>query len=314
MSEQTASDASSIARPDVCAVIVTYNPDVAVFLRLVESVSAQVGKIVVFDNSVDASWRNAFSGQLPDGLEFHGHGENLGIATGFNFGIRYARDNGFGYVLLSDQDSLPAPDMVSQLLSADDRLTRRGEKVAAVGPCFADPRSGKLAQIVELGPWKYRLVDPDLKRDCLPVFSIISSGMLICLDRLEAIGGVMRDDFFIDMVDIEWCMRARRRGYASYMVTAARMLHTIGDNLEGVRGSAIYTFQQHSPLRLYYQFRNAFYMYLYCKAPLRWIQNDCYSRLVIVYIYLFSTKTPFTYLKSLLRGVLDGVTARLGRR
>ena len=78
--------------------------------------------------------------------------ENTGIARAINIGLQDALAEGADFVLLSDQDSLPANDMVENLCRAYAELTDQGVKVGAVGPTFTDlntsltyPVSGAIA-------------------------------------------------------------------------------------------------------------------------------------------------------------------------
>jgi rhamnosyltransferase len=49
-------------------------------------------------------------------------------------GIRWALDrDDVGFVLLMDQDSIPAPDMVAQLQAGYQELAANNRQVAAVG-------------------------------------------------------------------------------------------------------------------------------------------------------------------------------------
>ena len=67
----------------------------------------------------------------------------------------------------------------------------------------------------------------------------------------------MREDLFIDWVDIEWCLRAESQGLESYIVPSAIMMHSIGDDTVRVLGRDI---NLHSDLRNYYMVRNATYL------------------------------------------------------
>src|ERR1700731_4138014 len=59
------------------------------------------------------------------------------------------------------------------------------------------------------------------------VHFLFSSGSLIDLDALAAIGP-FREDFFTDGNEIEWCFRARARGFRCVMVFSEPMPHPLG--------------------------------------------------------------------------------------
>ena len=121
----------------VCAVVVSYFPDLARLDALLESVRAQAAMTVIVDNGSGAEAlaeiRRMAQRATVKLIEF---GENRGIGAAHNAGIRYAMENGFAYVLLLDHDSCLSRDCVPQLLQASKRLSDAGMKVAAVGPQY----------------------------------------------------------------------------------------------------------------------------------------------------------------------------------
>jgi rhamnosyltransferase len=119
-----------------------------------------------------------------------------------------------------DDDSLPAPDMVPRLLAA----LAAHPQAAAVGACHVDPRreTGRTPFSVVAGGRLRWLECSDL-RQVWEVDHVIASGCLIPATALQAVGW-MREDFFIDWVDTEWCLRARDRGYRIYGVCAALLV------------------------------------------------------------------------------------------
>jgi rhamnosyltransferase len=66
----------------------------------------------------------------------------------------------------------------------------------------------------------------------------------------------MRENYFIDYVDTEWCIRAEAMGYKNYVSSKAVMKHAIGDNILKFK---YFNVPVHSPFRRYYRVRNAFY-------------------------------------------------------
>jgi rhamnosyltransferase len=134
-------------------------------------------------------------------------GSNVGIATAQNHGIEYARAQGYRYVLLMDQDSVPSDDMVDTLYHA----LQNHDDAAAVGPVFIDSNGAKHSRFIRVEGLR---VNKNLEADstgCVDVDHLIASGSLIPVDVFEKIGG-MDDSLFIDYVDVEWSLRARHQG------------------------------------------------------------------------------------------------------
>src|SRR5574338_431740 len=138
---------------DVCAVVVTYHPDVAVLERLLRELLRQVAWVVVVDNgsriAIQEWLEMVFANDQR--IEAVCLGSNFGIAAAQNKGIQRARQARADYVILFDQDSEPAPDMVSRLLSAAKQKLAQGVELGAVAPAYADSEAGILSGFVRVG-------------------------------------------------------------------------------------------------------------------------------------------------------------------
>jgi rhamnosyltransferase len=146
--------------------------------------------------------------------------------------------------------------------------------------------------------------------DVVEVDYLIASGSLIPLATLNAVGA-MAEDLFIDYVDIEWGLRARGLGFRSYGVCAARMEHNLGEAPIRILGHSV---PLHSPLRHYYHFRNAVWLYLNGNMPLHWKCADGW-RLVLKYgFYTLFARPRLAHVRMMSRGILDGLRGRLGPR
>lgn len=292
---------------NVVGLLVSYQPDLAQLEVSLAAAAPQLARLVVVDNgSVAVDELGALVARY-DGVLLP-QGRNLGLATAQNIGIVWAREHAATHVLLLDQDSIVGPGMVAQLLAAYGRAVAKGERVAAVGPRFHDERDGdhcftkvRFARVQKV--W-CDASDPDIDTDIL-----IASGSLIPLAVLDDVG-LMQDDLFIDMIDVEWCFRARSKGYALVGVCAASMAHSLGDSrlqLPAGRAAVI-----HSPTRLYYRTRNRVYLYRVRYAPRSWAFHD--SFLVLAKLVVFALLVPprLTNARAMLRGIRDGVRRRLG--
>lgn len=299
----------------IVAIVVTFYPDQASVTKLVHYFSSAVSRVVLVDNtpSSDCVDFAAFFKGFTN-VEVHALHENKGIATALNVGINIARAQGADYVLLSDQDSCPADDMVPQLLAAMSQLLLCADnKVAAVGPVYVDERDGSVSPFTRFGGLRFRMVAPSSTDPMINVSALISSGSLIPLSVLDAVGD-MREELFIDLVDTEWCMRAGVAGYGCYAAYHARMVHPVGDELMRIGVFKKIDVPMHSPLRLYYQFRNAFYLYKDLAIPLAWKINDLFYRFGLFRAYLFFAPHKARYLWAFGSGFCHGVIGKMGRK
>lgn len=241
--------------PRVVAVVVTYRPDPRHTGPLLTALAAQCAHVVVVDNGSPEPARAELARLCDDvGAELVELGENLGIAHAQNVGIERARELSADAVLLSDQDSLPAADMVDRLVSGFRRAVARG-RVAAVGPVSSDTRSTSEQMVYAARRWGPRRARPQEAHDGLvDAAFLIASGCLIEMNALDEVGD-MNAAWFIDHVDLEWGLRARRAGFGLYAVTDAHLAHELGDRLTKLPGRA-QEVHVHSPVRTYYLARN----------------------------------------------------------
>src|SRR5258708_730538 len=201
---------------DVCAIVVTYRPDAAFPARL-SGVSPQVGMTIIVDNgSSDAErdmLREAASGPRID-LVFNA--DNLGLARALNIGIQRAATLGYSWVLLLDQDTRVEPDMVSTLMAIHASFPDR-ERLAVLGSNFSDVTERTTDAIGHESPDEH----------WVEVERVITSGSLLPLETHFAIGP-FREEFFIDYVDEEYCLRAKAKGYRIIKSRKHLISHAIG--------------------------------------------------------------------------------------
>lgn len=293
----------------IVAVIVSFNPGHDRLRALLEAVAPQVARVVVVDNgSARRSGDFLFALKLQLAFELIEFGQNRGIAAAHNAGIRYARDQGYGYVLLLDHDSLPAPGCVAELLKAHRKLVGAGTEVAAVGPRYLDETSGVPAPFLRYTRWNSLKIYPGETDEVLETSVLISSGSLISVQAIDAIG-LMDEALFIDGVDWDWCFRASSLGYRLYGIAAASMTHSLGDS--GIR---IFKWKipLHSPLRHYYAYRNTI---LLCKrrtVPFSWKLHFSARLVARFVIYMVLSPHRLKRCHYILRGLVDGLGDRSG--
>jgi rhamnosyltransferase len=289
----------------VVAVIVTYEPVINILEQLLDTLNPQVASVVLVDNgsSVDLTLWNNERGKYAD--EMRQLGGNRGIATAQNIGIEWARNRGAQFVLLMDQDSIPAPDMVEKLLSA---ITEQANP-AAVGPQYLDARQKNPPPFIQVKGLRLMRHTCTAAESVVPVDYLISSGCLIPLAVLDKVGG-MREDLFIDYVDIEWGLRAQHHGFQSYGVCSAHMQHSLGDHPIKFLGKNI---PLHSPLRHYYHFRNAVLLYQEQWAPLNWKLVDAWRLFLKYGFYSLFAKPRTAHFRMMTLGVWHGLLSKAGK-
>lgn len=285
----------------VCAIVVTYRPDPLALEALIAAVVPQVGRLVVVANDDSPVAPSS-------GVSIARQTVNIGLAAGFNVGIAYAREHGFDRVLLLDQDSEPAPDMVRTLASVLDGGAN--SRIGAVGPTFHDVREAQSAPFVRFGfPMNRKTRAAADER--VPADFLISSGCLIPLAVLDTVGE-MNADLFIDNIDLEWSCRTRFAGFELLGVGAARMRHRLGDARRALPlglGRVVV----HGPLRLYYMMRNRVLLYRMRHVPRVWVAQDLLRVPVKFLLFSVLIGPRLRNIRFMLAGLRDGAAGRAAR-
>jgi rhamnosyltransferase len=226
------------SRTDIAAVVVLYNPSADV-LGNIDSYSDQVDLVIAVDNSDSPD--EALRARLVERGVLHvAMGGNQGIAAALNAGCRRALALGYGWALTMDQDSTATPGLVpalSGVLAGEDSAM-----IAIVAPAW-EPVGGAPIQLFS---------------DVCDLDYAMTSGNLLRLSAFESLGG-FREDFFIDHVDNEFCLRARRSGWRVVQRRDAVLSHRPGRMGRVTFPFSFYTLN-YSPVRRYYMVRNLFEM------------------------------------------------------
>lgn len=289
--------------PNTGAVVVFFHPDAACVARanrLAESMYC-----VVVDNTPAVLDRRAIG--LSDSIEYIGNGWNAGIATAFNQGVAALIQAGCNVALLFDQDSEPPQSLLTELPELIARARASGSRVALIGPAYEDRRLRGVAPFVRFGWGRLQRIPP-VGDAPIEVDFLISSGSCINLECWDEIGA-MDESLFIDFVDLEWCIRAKQRGYQVWGIPWLRMSHELGGEPVRVLGRR---YPMHGPIRHYYQFRNAIALMKRASMPLKWKSTELVKLPFRVVIYCLFPSRRGEHLAMVWRGIRDGLRGRLG--
>jgi rhamnosyltransferase len=231
---------------EVCAVVVCYRPDESAF-ECIRTILEGAAHTIIVANSPEPALRALGSADVT----LVENSENVGVAAALNQGIREARRQDYRWVLLFDQDTRIFPASIVELLDVlNDCLVEEGDRLALLGTnYFHGLADGSVADAgVPFCPER-SWIERDL---------VITSGTLVSLRSFAAIG-CFAEDFFVDHVDHEYCLRARRMGYVVARTVWPLMVHRIGmARRRASRGGAGLreVVNDYSALRRYYQIRN----------------------------------------------------------
>jgi rhamnosyltransferase len=306
--QQAVSVAEDTAVECVVALIVSYRPDMKTLLNLLDSLRGQVDVSVVVDNGSADEVKSGLAARAASNEEFIALGSNQGIAQAQNVGIARARELGATQVIFFDHDSCPDNGMVGALQASLRWLGGQGRKVASIGPCYVDERQGKAPVFVRVrGISLTRCAEPELG-DVVAVDHLIASGCLVPMSVLDDVG-VMKNDLFIDYVDVEWGLRAQSKGYENFGCFSASMQHSLGDAPIVVLGQA---YPARSPQRHYYTFRNAVLLSRLSYVPINWKWAHGLKTVLKFVFYALFAKPRLQQVKMMSLGLWHGFIGRTG--
>ncbi|ACR27922.1 glycosyltransferase family 2 protein [Burkholderia glumae] len=291
------------AAAGVGAVVVFYHPDADCVARANRLAAAL--HCVVVDNTPGPT--SAVALGLDPAIDYLPNAENVGIAIALNQGVEVLIAKGFAMALLFDQDSKPAPELLTGLPAAITAAEAAGRPVAVAGPAYEDIRLRGVAPFVRFGWGRFRRVAPTGDRP-IDVDFLITSGSCINLRHWHAIGP-MDAALFIDFVDLEWCVRAKRAGFRVIGVPWLRLSHQLGGEPVRVFGR---NYPMHGPIRHYYQFRNVVALAARASMPLSWKSAELVKLPVRIVIYCLLPERRREHLRMACRGAIDGLLGRLG--
>lgn len=302
---------SATPKPPVAAVVVTFFPDEALPARLA-ALARECDRVIVVDNGSDAAARALISGERVESILLE---ENRGLATALNLGLRRALESGFEWAVTFDQDSTPRPGMVEALWRTRVEAAAPG-RVAVVGPRLCEERlDDEDHRWIVPHPkcrWWFARV-PCESGDLSGVAFVITSGALTDL-RIYRELGPMDEGLFIDYIDHDYCLRARRAGYEILVSLAAVLTHNLGAKREyRVAGRAVRpTF--HSALRLRYMARNRWVLWRrFAREFPHWAIFDLvYSHYNLLRVLIFEDRRVAKLVASV-RGTWDGLMGRRGK-
>jgi GT2 family glycosyltransferase len=241
----------------VAAVIVTFYPDDR-FFKLLSFIRPQVDVVWVIDNGSRGQAKNDLEKLQKDSKKPFNiilNNENIGLAAAQNQGIKQAIVFGYDWVLLLDQDSLPAEDMVDSLMNVGTNYNKK-EKLGLLTPRHEDdngnPSIPTYSVKSRFGLRRYFMTNEEV--DDTLAFGM-SSGSLIPSEVFKNVG-MMKEDFWIDYIDYDFSFRIRKMGYQIIGVGCARLKHRLGENHTAKIISKTFTYRAHPAFRRYTIYRN----------------------------------------------------------
>jgi len=214
------------------AVVVSFNPNINDLLRNIKTFCNDVNHVIIVDNSSEDDLKEEIENTAYTHnfiyLDMFG---NKGVASALNQGIEVAKKLNSNWVLTMDQDSYFLNDIY----------------------CYKD-------FILKNDTVNTLLLYPSfLIENKIELFSdkkfIMQSGNFLNINLINKLG-LFRDDFFIDFVDYEYCLRASKYKYILKNISNVILKHNTGEKAFVSILGYNFVYYESNPIRYYYVTRN----------------------------------------------------------
>lgn len=297
------------------ALIVTHNPPFDFEQRL-EHFFLEFNHVIIVDNGSHSSTQqklNAHASSKRKNLHLIFNSTNLGMATALNQGFNLAIKMKCEWIVTFDQDSIPVQGMVDAMCQARDIYLNNDKKTAIIASAIKDSDAGITAKYLRPRHNIFFERKHCTDQKILDNISIaITSGSMHNLRVYEQVGP-FRDDFFIDYIDTEYCLRVKRLGFNIIAACNAHLQHKLGNQKKIKFGLWEMQPTFHSPIRWYYINRNRVFMIRQYGLYLPyWLLYELLKFSYSILKMLLLEDQKWKKILALIFGNLDGLLGRTG--
>lgn len=226
--------------------IVTYNPNIANIIKIIEVCKNNNLKICIFDNGSENFNKLSKVVEKYTGVYLITKRKNIGIASALNYIFSFGENKKYVWIITLDQDSkvenLNFKKFISYLKIIDS-------KTAIICPKIIDDNTNE----VIFGDCK----ELEQLKDAQ---DLITSGSCIKITAWKNVHGFY-DKLFIDFVDTDFQEKLLLNNYKIFRCNQIVLHHKIGNAKNFKLGSIVIRCSNHSSFRRYYMVRNRLYYY-----------------------------------------------------
>ncbi len=285
---------------NTASILVVYHPDQHFSERL-RRIAAQTRLIVIVNNGPKATLDNHLTEitHQETRIDLLQNSKNMGLGFALNQGVEHCLHDGYKWALLLDQDTEVDSDIVASLSSITASMS---PLPAVIGANYRNNRNGRIFKSCsesDSGVTKRK--------------TVITSGTLLNLKTHILIGPFM-DNYFIDSIDHEYCLRARSNGFPIYISCKPLMTHHIGTEFNTASYlQRLLRAPDHSPARKYYIARNTITtMKIFWRSETTWCLKQALRLTSEVISIMLFEDSKVAKLSSTMNGMVDGILGRPG--
>lgn len=274
----------------LCAVVTSYYPDLEEIEKNILSYLHGVDKLIIWENTPkNESKIDSIAVKFnSEKIEIRTTGQNEFLAKPFNICVEWAKENSFTHFLTLDQDSRFEDGHFEKYL---ELIKNRNNDLIAV---FAP-----------------NAVNLDASTEVLELQAAMTSGSIMPVKIFDIVGKY-NEDFVIDLVDTDFCLRAADNGFKIICFTKINLIHHLGNAIKTKMGLFL---NNYSAQRTYYIARNCFLLWKLYPDFYTPQQKYYFCKYKIVYrlAKIFFEKNSKKKLKAIILGVIHGLQGRTGK-
>lgn len=289
----------------IAAVVVIYYPHNYVKENIYSLVN-QFHEVIVVFNSI-----NNLKLKKNKKLKIINNKNNIGLSKAINMGLFYAMDTKCDFVGLFDQDTLIPETLFKSFCNEVNIFTKKNSlhNLALFSLKHFNLVTNSEQKFTNNNP--FLLFRHNAKKNIRyqNLNYAITSGSFIYLKNIKKIG-YMDENLFIDFIDIEWCHRAIHKKFKIILLNNIIVNHNLGDNSYKFLNRK---FPIHSPLRMYYFYRNFTYLLFQKHINFYWKFFDLFRNILRFLFYIIFITNRIKYARHIFKGVYHGLIHNMGK-
>jgi rhamnosyltransferase len=243
----------------IIGIVTSYYPNLIDLEKNITSYLAWIDRLIIWENTPkeDSNIERLITQLNNDKIEVRSTGVNEYLANPFNQCIIWAQKEGYTHLLTMDQDSCFAPNHFEQYIESIKH--NQNSNVAVFGPSihFNANSSDRFEEVSH----------------------VIISGAVFPIDSLSVVG-FFNEDLVIDVIDMEYCFRARKKGYKVIRINSVYLEHSLGYRHKHWTGI---TLSPYSAQRTYYYIRNTLWLWKQFPCNYEKRERQSFIRYKIIY-------------------------------
>ncbi|GAB4275335.1 MAG: glycosyltransferase family 2 protein [Candidatus Promineifilaceae bacterium] len=254
--------------------------------------------ILVIDNGSRDNSAAILKATLPD-VTVISLPENRGFASGCNWGLKWAREHGYSWAFLLNNDAFVTPTTLQNLMETAE------PDVALLSPkIFYEQKpqyiwfagGNQHPKLLEMRNSGEGELDAPKWQQTRDVDYLVGTGLLVNLAAVFH-AGLLDEQFFMYYEDLDWSIRLRESGYKLRLVANAHLYHRVSFSSGGTE----------TPPKLYHQAKSSvifFRRHAHKGSPYLILLYRTGSALKRLLLLLIKDKIKST--SAYLRGLIDG--------